>query len=74
MRADELRYVASPDEWSCNVLADAMDELRRGRSPVASVTAARLKRHEADVLLQYVEDLKDDVERLLASSGVGGGR
>lgn len=45
-----------------------MDELRRGRGSIASVKAARLSREQADVLLQFIEDLKDDLERALGNA------
>lgn len=63
-----LRYVDSPAAWHDEVLASAMDELRRGRGSIASVKAARLSREQADVLLQFIEDLKDDLERALGNA------
>lgn len=64
----EIRYIESPEAWHDEVLASAMDELRRGRGIGSSVRAARLKREQADVLLAYIEDLKFDLERALAAS------
>ncbi len=66
--ATGLRYVDSLDAWRDEVLADAMFELRRGRELVSSVKAARLTRDQADVLLWYVETLKDDLERALSDA------
>lgn len=62
--ATGLRYVDSVEDWKDRELAAALDELRRGASPVASVKAARLSRMHADLILEYIDELNHDIDML----------